>query len=96
MRISNAIVKPLITEKTMSQTDEGRYAFKVTMEATKGKIAQSINELFGVNVTQVKTMIMPGKPKRVGRTNRIIKTSKWKKAVVKLKEGQKIALFDRK
>lgn len=96
MRINNVIGKPLVTEKTMSLTEQGWYSFKVNMDATKGKIEEFVKGSFGVDVIDVKTLIMPGKAKRVGRTNRYTKTPKWKKAVVRIKEGQKIDIFDQK
>jgi len=95
MHINNVIYKAIITEKTTNLASQGKYTFRVRRNASKGKIAQDIHDLFSVDVLQAQTMIMPGKRRRVIRTNRFIKTKSWKKAVVTLKEGQKIDLFDK-
>ena len=93
MHINNVIKKPIITEKSIHAGDVAdEYLFKVSNSASKGAIKNEVESLFGVNVLDVRTMIMPGKKRRVFRTNRFIKTPKWKKAIVKVKSGQKISL----
>ena len=72
---------------------ERKYAFRVNMKATKGAVANEINRLYGVEVENVRTMIMPGKKRRVLGTRKFTKTQKWKKAIVTLKEGHKIELI---
>lgn len=93
MQLSNIITKPIITERSFELASGNRYLFKVSMSASKGSIAAEVKKLFGVDVLEVNTTIMPGKPKRIVGTRRFTKTSKWKKAVVHIKEGQKIDLF---
>ena len=93
MRLSNTILKPLVTEKTFALEATGVYVFEVNMEATKASVAKELKRLFNVDATDVNVSILPGKPKRVIGTRKMIKTEKRKKAVVKLKEGQKIELF---
>lgn len=93
MRLSKSIIKPIITEKSYAHASFGRYVFKVSMNATKGSIRNDVKDLYGVDVIEVKTAIMPGKSSRIGRTRILSIPSKWKKAVVKLKEGQSIDLF---
>ena len=95
MKVSKTIEKPIITEKATELASKGKYTFCVVKKASKYAIKQDLQRIFGVDVTSVKTMIMPGKPKRVGKTNRFTKTSSWKKAVVSIKEGQKIDLFEK-
>ena len=94
MRISKIIIKPIVTEKTTFLTaSENRYVFAVDVKASKGDIKKELKKLFDVDVVDIKTMIMPGKKKRVMKTRNFTKTSKWKKAIVKLKKDQKIDLF---
>lgn len=95
MRINNVIKTPIITEKSLADADLGRYTFKVDLAASQGTITQALKELFGVDAVEVRTMVMPGKRKRILRTNRFTKTGKWKKAIAILKSGQKIDLFDK-
>lgn len=90
MKLSNIIIRPITTEKTMASEHEGKYVFEAGLKATKGAIANEVGRLYGVEVISVKTMVMPGKKRRVLGTRRFTKTKKWKKAIVKLKEGQKI------
>jgi large subunit ribosomal protein L23 len=93
MRLSKSILKPIITEKSYDHASLGRYIFKVSMKTTKGKVKEEIENLYKVNVIDVKTIVMPGKSSRIGRTRMFSIPSKWKKAVVRLKEGQSIDLF---
>lgn len=82
------IVRPLITEKTSAARVRGEYAFQVHPTATKTQIRQAIQDLFKVTVTDVWTANMRGKEKRMGRT--VGRRPAWKKAIVKLKEGETI------
>ncbi|MBR2340082.1 MAG: 50S ribosomal protein L23 [Clostridia bacterium] len=93
MKASEIIIKPIITEKSMDGVANKRYTFKVMKKATKPEIAAAVEEMFGVKVASVNTIVMPAKQKRLGV--HIGKTSEWKKAIVTLKEGSKsIAFFD--
>ena len=82
------VVRPLITEKTSAARVRGEYAFEVHPNATKPQIRQAIQDLFKVNVTDVWTANMRGKEKRMGRS--VGRRPNWKKAIVKLKEGETI------
>lgn len=93
MRLSNIIYRPIITEKGVALTESNMYAFVVNMKATKDSIALAIKDAFNVDVLNVRTMVMPGKPKRVRKSRIEIKTKKWKKAVITIKKGQKIDMF---
>ena len=95
MRISSVIEKPIVTEKAVALANQGKCTFRVRLGASKKTIAAEVARLFKVDVREVKTSIVPGKPKRIGRTQRFTKTKKWKKAIVSLKEGQKIDLFEK-
>lgn len=92
MRVSDTIIKPIVTERTMAMQNEGNYVFEVNMKTSKGAVSKEIERLYNVKVDSVRVMIMPGKKRRILKTRRFTKTKKWKKAVVKLKEGQKLEL----
>jgi len=85
--------RALISEKgTQLRERSNQYTFRVRPEATKIDIKRAVESVFGVRVTDVRTMNMQGKMKRVGvhRGRR----SEWKKAVVTLAQGQAIDLFE--
>jgi large subunit ribosomal protein L23 len=83
----------IISEKgTRLRSRSNGYQFRVHPSANKIEIAQAVEKIFSVTVTQVRTMNRQGKPKRLGRS--IGYRSDWKKAVVTLKTGQTIEVFD--
>ncbi len=87
------IRRPMITEKSTRQKEEGRqYVFEVDRDANKIEIQTAIERLFKVKVLQVRTCNVLGKMKRLGR--RSGKRADWKKAVVTLKEGDRIDFFE--
>ena len=86
------IIRPVISEKSYSQIDNGRYTFEVHPDAHKTMIAQAVKQLFNVTVVDVSTANMPSKPKRRGASRG--STPGWKKAVVQLADGDKIEFFE--
>ncbi len=87
------IKKPLVTEKsTALQEDSNWLAFRVHTGANKIQIKAAIEKIFGVTVLQVNTLNMQGKSKRFGRNVGVSKN--WKKAMVRLKDGDKIEMFE--
>ena len=87
------ILAPVISEKSMDGTEVKKYTFKVLKDATKPEIASAVETIFGVEVEDVRTMIVPAKPKRRGVSEGY--TSEWKKAIVTLKASSKtIEFFD--
>ena len=89
---TNVIIKPLITEKsTHQQTTRNVYAFQVNPSANKHQIKLAVEELYSVKVLDVRTMNRRGKPRRTKL--RVMHTSEWKRALVKLDENSKIELF---
>ena len=83
------ILKPLITEKgTLLQEEENSYCFLVHPRATKTQITKAIESLFDVNVLRVNTMVRKGKWKGMGY--RAYQRANYKRALVKLKEGEAI------
>ncbi|MHB1845793.1 MAG: 50S ribosomal protein L23 [Deltaproteobacteria bacterium] len=87
------IKAPLITEKLDALREEQRtYAFEIARQASKIDVRTAVEKLFSVHVEDVRTMVMRGKNKRVGA--RVGKQSNWKKALVRLREGDKIEIFE--
>ena len=80
MVAEDIIIKPIITERSSMDMQEGKYTFRVNKKATKVDIAKAVEKLFGVKVLKVNTMNISGKEKRVGRN--VGKTADWKKAIV--------------
>jgi large subunit ribosomal protein L23 len=87
--------RPLDTEKLDRMRDrENKFAFEIDMKANKTEVKQAIEQLFKVKVLDVKTSIVRGKFRRLGRTQG--QRPNWKKAIVTLKEGDAIQLFEGK
>jgi large subunit ribosomal protein L23 len=87
------IRRPLITEKSTRQKEESRqYIFEVHRDANKIEIQSAVERLFKVTVLQVRTSNVLGKVKRLGR--RYGKRPDWKKAIITLKEGDRIDFFE--
>ena len=86
------LIKPVVSEKSYHQITENRYTFKVHKDAHKTQIRQAVEELFEVKVVSVNVVKMPAKPKRRG----MIKGTQpgWKKAIVELRAGDKIEIFE--
>ncbi|GIW69537.1 MAG: 50S ribosomal protein L23 [Patescibacteria group bacterium] len=93
MRLTNTIYKPIVTEKTYAQAARGFYSFKVPMDVTKESVAKEVEKMYGVKVVSVKSSVMPGKNRRIPGTRRYSGRSKWKKIIVKLKDGQTIDIM---
>ena len=92
MQLHEIIKRPLITEKNATLQPNGKYVFKVGGRANKMQIKNAVEEAFKVTVTAVNVITIHSKEKHVGR--RVIVTSPWKKAIVTLKAGDKIDLFE--
>jgi len=90
MRTEQVIKRPLIfTEKGSQLRDrENKYFFEVDLHSSKTDIKQAIEEVFKVTVTNVATMVMRGKTRRMGRGH--AKRHNWKKAIVAVKQGETI------
>lgn len=92
MDARDIILKPLISEKAVAQMGEGKYSFKVRLDANKTQIKDAIQTIFNVTVIGVHTMRTHGKVRRVGKFQG--RRSDSKKAVVQLKEGDSIKVFE--
>jgi large subunit ribosomal protein L23 len=93
--VQDVVVRPLVTEKAERGRETARqYAFEVHREATKIQVKGAVEKLFSVKVIAVRTAVARGKNKRVGRN--IGRRPNWKKAIVTLRQGDAIALFEGK
>jgi len=91
--LHEVIVKPLITEKSSAAYQARKeYAFRVHPEANKHQIREALRQLFGVTATDVRTMQMRRHEVTRGRTRGA--TARWKKAVVVLKDGETLPVFE--
>ena len=89
-RMYQTILSPIVTEKATALTERNQVVFKVALEATKPEIKAAVEGLFNVKVLAVNTLVVKGKKKRFrGREGQ---RSDWKKAMVRLAEGQSIDL----
>jgi large subunit ribosomal protein L23 len=92
MHLYEVIRRPLVTEKSTALQAIGKYAFEVNREANKKQIKDAVEKAFKVSVTAVNVVTIPSGTKRVGR--RLVSLPAWKKAIVTLKAGDKIQLFE--
>lgn len=88
-RLMDILRAPIVSEKSTRAAEQGNQAvFEVAIDATKPEIKEAVETLFKVDVTSVSTLVMKGKTKRFGRT--MGQRKDWKKAYVRLAEGQEI------
>ena len=91
--LHEVLIRPIVTEKSMVQSEvDDTYVFEVGLGANKIQIRQAVEQVFGVRVQSVRTLIVRGKNKRFGRYYG--KRSNWKKAYVKLVEGNTLDFFE--
>lgn len=91
--VYDVLVRPIVTEATMTEIADKKYSFEVLPEATKPEIAAAVEKVFGVKVEKVNVINVKKKPKRLGVHSGYTKS--WKKAVVTLKADSKtIEFFD--
>ena len=92
MKLTEVIRRPLVTEKTSILREDGRtIVFQVSRDANKLEIKRAVEQLLGAKVASVRTSIAHGKVKRQGKFAG--RRSDWKKAFVKLREGEKMPEF---
>ena len=92
MHAGQIVLAPIVSEKSYHGSVNGIYTFRVHNDAHKTQIRQAVEELFEVNVLRVNVLKVQPKPKRRGQT-RGTKPG-WKKAIVQLKPGQTIEVFE--
>ena len=88
----DVLKRPLITEKNTNLQSQNKYAFEVAAAANKPEIKNAIEKTFKVKVTDVNVVNVPGRMRRVGRKQ--VMTPAIKKAIVTLKAGDKITIFE--
>ena len=88
----DVLIRPIITEKATLLMQENKYTFQVPLTANKVEIRKAVESIFNVKVEKVATIRVLGKTKRMGRT--MGKRSDYKKAIVTLKAGETIELFE--
>lgn len=88
------IRKPIITERSFTDAQNGIFTFSVDPKASKSEIKKVIEELFKVHVKSVTTSIVKGKRRLVGKKRLPVYEADWKKARVALAKGEKIDLFE--
>ena len=86
------LLAPVVTEKSYELIDNRKYSFRVHQDAHKTQVRQAVEELFDVKVERVNILKVQPKPKRRGVTKGM--KPGWKKAVVQLKAGDKIEIFE--
>jgi large subunit ribosomal protein L23 len=91
MDATQVLIRPVVSEKSYVLATAGKYTFRVHPDAHKTQIKQAVEELFDVTVLDVATMAVKGKPKRRGYTSGHRRS--WKKAIVQLREGESIPIF---
>jgi large subunit ribosomal protein L23 len=92
MEYVSILIEPVLTEKSNVLRDEGRYTFRVDARADKEMVMEAVRRMFQVHPVSCNIINVKSKPKRLrGRSGR---TSTWKKAIVRLAEGEKIAVFE--
>ena len=85
--------KPLVTEKSAQALAEtNRVTFRVKRSANKRQVKEAVEQIFSVTVLDVNTLVVKGKFRRQGRS--VGRTQTWKKAIVLLKKGDKIDIFE--
>ena len=91
MEPTQVIIRPVVSEKSYVLAAADKYTFRVHPKAHKTQIRQAVEHLFGVKVVEVRTMSVKSKPKRRGFTAG--RSRSWKKAVVQVREGDAIPIF---
>ncbi len=90
MSVYDIIIRPLETEKAYILREQDKYVFVVHLHANKLEIARAVEDIYGVDVQRVRTMVMPGKINKQRGRRGVMRRGPWKKAIVSLVPGQRI------
>ena len=90
----SCLKKPIISEKSSVMQESGVYTFEVEMKSTKSQIKANVESAYGVDVLTVRTIISKGPQKRNPKTGSWMNGKRSKKALVKIKQGQTINIFE--
>ncbi len=93
MHLYDILIRPIVTEKSVIGAESGRYTFEVAAAANKMQIKDAVEAAFKVTVVDVHSNVMAAKVNRRG-SREIVRKGKWKKAIVTLKPGDRIQLFE--
>lgn len=93
MNLSDVLIKPVITEKSTAITEDNKYVFKVHKDANKVLVKDAVKKIFGVEPERVNMQVNRGKKRRNKYT--VGYRPSWKKAIVTLKLGDKIELYEK-
>jgi len=93
MDYNDVIIKPVLSEKSTELNAVGKYVFKVPMSANKHLVKKAVRAIFNVTPEQVNIIRVRGKRKRVRHSYG--NTPAWKKAIITLKQGEKIEIFEK-
>ncbi|KKR33659.1 MAG: 50S ribosomal protein L23 [Candidatus Gottesmanbacteria bacterium GW2011_GWA2_41_12] len=93
MNFDQILLKPLITERSLREASLNNYTFLVDKHVDKKDIVEAVKRQFKVYVTGVRTVMMRGKKRMVGKKRTAVKARDYKKAIVSVKAGEKIDLF---
>jgi large subunit ribosomal protein L23 len=93
MHVYEIIKRPIDTEKTRYQAEEGKYTFEVDRRANKHQVKEAVEQIFDVEVLSVNTINVPAKRGRYGRQV-VTRRPAWKKAIVTLAPGKRIDVFE--
>ncbi len=91
-QLTNVLIGPVVTEKSTRLQDENKYTFRVALTANRTLVKQAVETLFDVKVQKVTMVHLRGKRKRYGP--RLVKQPDKKKAIVTLREGDRITVFE--
>jgi large subunit ribosomal protein L23 len=92
MEHTQVLIRPVVSEKSYVLSAAQKYTFRVHSDAHKTQIRQAVEALFGVHVVEVRTLSVKSKPKRRGSTPKGA-TRAWKKAIVQIRAGESIPIF---
>lgn len=94
MQVLSVLVRPIVTEKSTLMQDQGKYVFEITPRASKSQVKVAVERAFNVTVRAVNIVKARGEHRRMGINRRLIKLPDQKKAVVTLKQGDTIQVFE--
>jgi len=92
VNVRDVLIAPVVSEKSYSLIEDSKYSFRIHDDAHKVQVRQAVEELFGVKVEGVNIVRVKSKPKRRGLSKGV--KPGWKKAIVQLREGDRIEIFE--
>ncbi|MBI4307762.1 MAG: 50S ribosomal protein L23 [Chloroflexi bacterium] len=92
MHYTEVLRRPIVTEKSTALQERGKYTFEIHVQATKREVKEAVEKVFNVKVLKINVLRIPGKLKTFGR--RKIQRAPTKKAIVTLRPGDKIQIFE--